>query len=169
MQQPIPTLQPPDAKQPPKPDPKNIMSFLQIQGNQKKDPKMNEKWCLKMINYAYLISLTFISHLSSFCTWLMQFVMSFFLTDSIDCRTSACWLSWMSPASFLARSRRNLSFTFENVNSIGLYSGLYGTLKMTRKPNLAISNLAFSLLWAERLSRKRAIFSSPFFALSSYR
>ena len=58
----------------------------------------------------------------------------------------ASWPSWMTPASFRALKVRNFCFTFENTNSMGLYSGEYGTLKMQRKPNLYISALDFSLL-----------------------
>ena len=52
----------------------------------------------------------------------------------------------MTPANFRALKVRNFCLTFENTNSMGLYSGEYGTLKMQRKPNLYISALDFSLL-----------------------
>ena len=75
----------------------------------------------------------------------------------------------MTPASFRARSTLNRCFTFAKTYSMGLYSGEYGTLNMNRKPNREASAFDFSLLWAERLSRKIAIFSSGYIFRNSYR
>ena len=99
----------------------------------------------------------------------MQLTMSFFLTESTAYLTMARWPSWIMPASLRARRTLNLCFTLLNTNSIGLYSGEYGTLNMNLKPNYAASTFDFSLRWAERLSKKRAIFSSPFHSRSSLR
>ena len=85
------------------------------------------------------------------------------------CLTIDLWLSWITPASFRALSILNFYFTFENTNSIGLYSGEYGTLKINLNPSDAPSTFDFSLRCADRLSKKRAIFSSGFLFRSSWR
>ena len=96
-------------------------------------------------------------------------MMSFFLTERTACRTMASWLSYMTPASFWARRARNFYFTFEKTNSIGLYSGSYGTFQMTLKPSLVISVFDFSLRCTARLSINRAILFVPLSSRSSCR
>ena len=108
-------------------------------------------------------------HFRSLITWFIQLTMSFFLTQSTDYLTIDEWLSWMIPASFLALSDLNFCLTLENTNSIGLNSGLYGTLNIHLNPSLAISAFDLSLLWADRLSINKAILSSTFNSLSSCR
>ena len=75
---------------------------------------------------------------------------------------------WSMPASFLALNDLNFALILEKANSIGLYSGEYGTLKMAQNPSFAISYIDLLLLCADKLSIKRAILSSPFIVLNSY-
>ena len=58
----------------------------------------------------------------------MHGIMFFFFTAVMAERTSASWLSCMRFMNFFVLSARKFDFTYEKTYSIGLYSGLYGTL-----------------------------------------
>ena len=82
---------------------------------------------------------------------------------------SISWGSSISPVNFFALRALNLFFSFEKVNSIGLYSGEYARLKMYLNSNSRIFFTDLSQVWLDKLSMKRQILSVPFRVRSSWR
>ena len=80
--------------------------------------------------------------------------------------TARVW-KWNIPfpmSALLALLFLKLSFTCENVISIGLYFGSYGTFMIHLNPASRIAFFALSVLWADKLSINRAILSFGYLA-----
>ena len=84
--------------------------------------------------------------------------MCFFFIYFTARATNASWLSWRKPSNFYALSALKFFFSILNVNSIGLYSGLYATLKIQRNSSSLMVFFVSSAVCELRLSMNKQIF-----------